>query len=119
MKTFLVKSFEYIDCTDYVYVEIWAAESREQIWNEKNPNTPIGFIPDFEPKRENCPSDKIYNKRYRKYLKEKDKWIDKYLRGINSALEESYIELIDVSNNETSLKMISRHLITSEVVDYG
>lgn len=50
MKTFLVKSFEYIDCIDYVYVEIWAAESKEQIWNEKHPNTPIGFIPDFEPK---------------------------------------------------------------------
>ena len=31
MKTFLVKSLEYIDCTDYVYAEIWAAESREQI----------------------------------------------------------------------------------------
>ena len=47
MKTFLVKSLEYIDCTDYVYAEIWAAESKEQIWNEKHPNTPIGFIPDF------------------------------------------------------------------------
>ena len=119
MKTFLVKSFEYIDCTDYVYAEIWAAESREQIWNEKHPNTPIGFIPDFEPKRENCPSDKIYNKHYRKYLKEKDKWIDEYLKGINVELEESYIELSGVSNNETSLKMISRYLIISEVVDYG
>lgn len=31
MKTFLVKSFEYKDCTDYVYAEIWAAESKEQI----------------------------------------------------------------------------------------
>lgn len=119
MKTFLVKSTEYKDCKDYVYAEIWAAESREQIWNEKHPHTPIGFIPDFEPKRESCPSDKIYNKHYRKYLKEKDKWIDEYLKGIDSELEESYIELIGVSNNETSLKMISRHLIISEVADYG
>lgn len=119
MKTFLVKSFDYKDCKDYVYAEIWAAESREQIWNEKHPNTPIGFIPDFEPKRENCPSDKIYNKHYRKYLKEKDKWIDEYLKGIDSELEESYIELNGVSNNETSLKMISRHLIISDVIDYG
>lgn len=119
MKTFLVKSTEYKDCKDYVYTEIWAAKSREQIWNEKHPNTPIGFIPDFEPKRENCPSDKIYNKHYRKYLKEKDKLIDEYLKGIDSELEESYIELIGVSNNETSLKMISRHLIISDVIDYG
>ena len=119
MKTFLVKSAEYIDYKYYVYAEIWAAESREQIWNEKHPHTPIGFIPDFEPKRENCPSDKIYNKRYRKYLKEKDKLIDKYLKGIDSELEESYIELIGVSNDETSLKMISRHLIISDVIDYG
>ena len=119
MKTFLVKSFEYIDCTDYIYVEIWAAENKEQIWNEKHPNTPIGFIPDFEPKRENCQSDKIYYKHYRKYLKEKDKWIDEYLKGINAELEKSYIELSGVSNNETSLKMISRHLIISKVVDYG
>ena len=119
MKTFLVKSTECVDCTNYIYAEIWAAENKEQIWNEKHPNTHIGFIPDFEPKRENCPSDKIYNKHYRKYLKEKDKWIDEYLKGINVELEESYIELSGVSNNETSLKMISRHLIISEVVDYG
>ena len=119
MKTFLVKSFEYIDCTDYVYAEIWAAESKEQIWNEKHPNTPIGFIPDFEPKRESYPTDELYNKSYKIYIKKKDKWIDEYLRDINSELEESYIELIGVSNNETSLKMISRHLIISEVADYG
>lgn len=119
MKTFLVKSFEYIDCTDYVYAEIWATKSKEQTWNEKHPNTPIGFIPDFEPKRENCPSDKIYNKYYRKYLKDKDKWIDDYLKSIDSELKENYTELNGVSNNETSLKMISRHLIISEVIDYG
>ena len=47
MKTFLVKSFDYKDWKGYVYAEIWAAESREQIWNKKHPNTPIGFIPDF------------------------------------------------------------------------
>lgn len=119
MKTFLVKSTEYVDCTDYIYAEIWAAENKEQIWNEKHPNTSIGFIPDFEPKRENCPSDKIYNKHYRKYIKEKDKWINEYLKGIDTELEESYIELSGISNNETSVKMISRHLIISEVIDYG
>ena len=119
MKTFLVKSFEYIDCTDYVYAEIWTAENKEQIQNEKHPNTPIGFIPDFESKRENCPSDKIYNKYYRKYLKDKDKWIDDYLKSIDSELKENYTELNGVSNNETSLKMISRHLIISDVIDYG
>lgn len=118
MKTFLVKSYEYIDCTDYIYAEIWAAENKEQIWNEKHPNTPIGFIPDFEPKRENCSSDKIYNKYYRKYLKDKDKWVTDYLNTVKNELEE-YVELNGVSNNETSLKMISRHLIISEVVDYG
>ena len=32
---------------------------------------------------------------------------------------EGYVELNGVSNNETLLKMISRHLIISEVVDYG
>lgn len=119
MKTFLVKSFEYINCTDYVYAEIWAAESKEQIWNEKHPNTPIGFVPDFEPKRKNYQTDEMYNKSYKRYIKKKDKWVDKYLRDINSELEESYIELIGVSNNETSVKMISRHLIISEVIDYG
>lgn len=118
MKTFLVKSFEYIDCTDYVYAEIWAAESKEQIWNEKHPNTPIGFIPDFEPKRESYPTDELYNKSYKIYIKKKDKWVANYLNTVKNELEE-YVELKGVSNNETSLKMISRHLIISEVVDYG
>lgn len=118
MKTFLVKSFEYIDCTDYVYVEIWAAESKEQIWNEKHPNTPIGFIPDFEPKRKNYQTDEMYNKSYKRYIKKKDKWITDYLNTVKNELE-GYIELKGVSNNETSVKMISRHLIISEVIDYG
>ena len=118
MKTFLVKSFEYINCTDYVYAEIWAAESKEQIWNEKHPNTPIGFIPDFEPKRESYPTDELYNKSYKIYIKNKDKWVADYLNTVKNELEE-YVELNGVSNNETSLKMISRHLIISEVVDYG
>lgn len=118
MKTFLVKSFEYINCTDYVYVEIWAAESKEQIWNEKHPNTPIGFIPDFEPKRESYPTDEMYNKSYKRYILRKDKWITDYLNTVKNELE-GYIELNGVSNNETSLKMISKHLIISEVIDYG
>lgn len=118
MKTFLVKSFEYIDCIDYVYVEIWAAESKEQIWNEKHPNTPIGFIPDFEPKRKNYQTDEMYNKSYKIYIKKKDKWVTDYLNTVKNELE-GYIELKGVSNNETSLKMISRHLIISEVIDYG
>ena len=118
MKTFLVKSYEYINCTDYIYAEIWAAESKEQIWNEKHPNTPIGFIPDFEPKRESYPTDEMYNKSYKRYIKKKDKWVTDYLNTVKNELEE-YVELNGVSNNETSLKMISRHLIISEVVDYG
>ena len=118
MKTFLVKSFEYINCTDYVYAEIWAAESKEQIWNEKHPNTPIGFVSDFEPKRKNYQTDEMYNKSYKKYIKKKDKWVTDYLNTVNNELEE-YVELNGVSNNETSVKMISRHLIISEVVDYG
>lgn len=118
MKTFLVKSFEYIDCTDYIYAEIWAAESKEQIWNEKHPNTPIGFIPDFEPKIESYPTDEMYNKSYKRYINKKDKWVTDYLNTVKNELE-GYIELKGVSNNETSLKMISRHLIISEVIDYG
>ena len=35
MKTFLVKSIDYVDYTDYIYAEIWAAENKEQIWNIK------------------------------------------------------------------------------------
>ena len=118
MKTFLVKSIDYLNYTDYVYAEIWAAESKEQIWNEKHPNTPIGFVPDFEPKRKNYQTDEMYNKSYKRYIKKKDKWITDYLNTVKNELEE-YVELNGVSNNETSVKMISRHLIISEVVDYG
>ena len=116
MKTFLVKSIDYLNYTDYVYAEIWAAENKEQIWNTKYPNTPIGFVPDFEPKRESYPSDQIYNKSYKEYIKKNDKWVADYLNTVNDELE-GYIELNGVSNNETSIKMISKHLITSNEFD--
>ena len=115
MKTFLVKSIDCIDYTDYIFAEIWAAENKEQIWNIKYPETPIGFVPDFEPKRESYPSYEIYNESYKEYIKKKDKWMSNYLNTIKNELEE-YIELNGVSNNETSPKMISRHLISSEIL---
>ncbi len=115
MKTFLVKSIDYADYTDYIYAEIWAAESKEQIWNIKYPKTPIGFVPDFKPKRESYPTDEMYNKSYKRYIKKKDKWVTNYLNTVNDELE-GYIELNGVSNNETSPKMISKHLITSEIL---
>ena len=116
MKTFLVKSIDYVDYTDYIYAEIWAAENKEQIWNIKYPKTPIGFVPDFEPKRESYPTDEMYNKSYKRYIKKKDKWVADYLNTMNDELE-GYIELNGVSNNETSIKMISKHLIASKVFD--
>ena len=116
MKTFLVKSIDCIDYTDYIYAEIWAAESKEQIWNIKHPETPIGFVPDFEPKRESYPTDEMYNKSYKRYIKKKDKWVADYLNTVNDKLE-GYIELNGVSNNETSIKMISKHLIASKIFD--
>ena len=121
MKTFLVKSSEYDDGTEhfYLYAEIWAAESKEQIWNEKHPSAPIGHVPNYEPKRESFPSEKIYNKHYRKYLQHKDEWEREYIANTQRELDENFIELHGVSNDESSLKMISKHLITSEVIDCG
>ena len=116
MKTFLVKSIDYADYTDYIYAEIWAAESKEQIWDIKHPEKPIGFVPDFKPKRESYPTDEMYNKSYKRYIKKKDKWVADYLNTVNDELE-GYIELNGVSNNETSIKMISKHLIASKVFD--
>ena len=58
----------------------------------------------------------MYNKSYKRYIKKKDKLVADYLNTVNDELE-GYIELNGVSNNETSIKMIFKHLITSKTFD--
>lgn len=96
MKTFFVKSSEYDDGTEhfYLYAEIWAAESKEQIWNEKHPSAPIGHVPNYEPKRERV----SHLRRYTTSITESIFSIKMSGKGNNIAntqrkLDENFIEL--------------------------
>lgn len=93
MKLYLVHELEsakYYGIVDGT-TEIWAAESPEQIWDMKHPESK-DWIPDFELSAESYNTEKAFNKANRRWEHKKDELKREYLE-IKKTEIESYKEL--------------------------
>ena len=93
MKLYLVFDVEYDeDLVENTRAEIWTAKSREHLWDLKNPNSAGDWVPDYEPKPSPDVPQKLFEKRHRKWEREKDKLLEEYREEKRKTIE-SYIEL--------------------------
>ena len=103
MKLYLVFDVEYDeDLVENTRAEIWTAKSREHLWDLKNPNSAGDWVPDYEPKPSPDVPQKLFEKRHRKWEREKDKLLEEYLEGKKKTIE-SYIELPPIFSVKTGV----------------
>ena len=94
--------------------ELWAAESREQLWDLKNPKRAGNWVPDFEPKEDEY-KDKpnAFEKAHRKWERRKDDLLSEYLEGKKREME-SWIEVPNVKVTQEKPGLIVKQVLEFE-----